>query len=130
MCDALPDCFGIHKYIGISKGFLLKKPCMLEALEGLDDSTVFDYYAKMDPESAGGEGCPMGMAVLADNFKDLAGGLCRRLRRRPLRRRPSRPLAPTRRAKTKCKRRTGSSGSKGRRSTWRSARAPSHGLPP
>jgi hypothetical protein len=72
MCDALPDCFGIHKYIGISKGFLLKKPCMLEALEGLDDSTVFDYYAKMDPESAGGEGCPMGMAVLADGFKDLA----------------------------------------------------------
>jgi hypothetical protein len=73
MCDALPDCFGIHKIQEQSKGFLLKRPCMLEALNGLDDSTTFDYYAKMDPESAGGDGCPMGMAVLADGFKNLAG---------------------------------------------------------
>ena len=42
----------------------------LQALDGLEDSSTFTFYAKMDPESAGGEGCPMGMAVLAQGFED------------------------------------------------------------
>merc|ERR1719506_2470773 len=70
MCDANPDCFGIQKYPDMNKGFLMKRECMLEALNGMADSTTFTYYAKMDPESAGGEGCPMGMAVLAEGFDD------------------------------------------------------------
>jgi len=70
-CDAAPDCKGFHKAKGKNRGFLLKAGCMQEALEGLDDSTLYDYYAKMDPETSGGDGCPMGMAVLAYGLSDL-----------------------------------------------------------
>jgi hypothetical protein len=77
-CDALPECFGFHSFKYGAKAFMLKRPCMLEALNGLGDSSTYDYYAKMDPESSGGGGggesaCPMGMAVLAEGLDDLAG---------------------------------------------------------
>jgi hypothetical protein len=72
-CDAAAECKGFHQVVGKKKGFLLKGDCMTEALAGLADSTVYDFYAKMDPETAGGEGCPMGMAVLAYGLEDLTG---------------------------------------------------------
>jgi hypothetical protein len=72
-CDAAPGCKGIHKDQATDRGFLLKASCQEEALQGqLVDSSKYDYYAKMDPESSGVEGCPMGMAVLASGLSDLA----------------------------------------------------------
>jgi hypothetical protein len=77
-CDAAEGCKGFHKVEGKNRGFLLKDNCQREALAGLADSPIaaglagsYTYYAKMDPESAGGEGCPMGMAVLAYGLEDL-----------------------------------------------------------
>jgi hypothetical protein len=78
LCDASKDCYGIE----MSKDpntpnrcFLLHSACALDLLRGeLIESDHYDYLAKMDPETKGGdEACPLGVSVTAGGLSDLAG---------------------------------------------------------
>jgi hypothetical protein len=73
LCDSSAECYGFHMSKDSSKCVLLKDECMPQALTGLTASTDWDYFAKMDPENAGGEGCPMGLAVQSNNLEDVFG---------------------------------------------------------
>jgi hypothetical protein len=70
LCDSHESCYGFHMKKDEDRCILLKSSCQTEVMVGLDDSDAYDYYAKMDPERAGGEGCPMGVAVLPENLVD------------------------------------------------------------
>jgi len=78
LCDASPECYGIHMSRDKDRCFLLKEQCQQEALHGdLEASATYDYIAKMDPESRGGvESCPMGVAVDVNRLVAPAGVSC------------------------------------------------------
>jgi hypothetical protein len=75
LCDSSPECYAFHMDKTATKCILLKEQCQPLALTGtLSDSASYDYFAMMDPEKAGGEGCPMGLAVEPVRpFTDILG---------------------------------------------------------